>query len=208
MQITLTEALKEIKILDSRIDKATKAKLIGCSKKNNVVVFPSSNKTKEEFSNEIKSEFQRITDLIERRALLKTKLMEANAKVEVSVSGAKMTIASAIERKNTIYFSQNLVKEMKQQLSQAFNETKRSEDAIQQRYDDTISRMMEGKDSKVNEKDFSVIRSSFEEQLGLELIDPLKLEEQINKLETEIEDFLGNVDTALSIANATNFIEL
>lgn len=208
MKITLTEALKEIKTLDSRIAKATSQVFIGCSKKNDVVVYPKTNKTKAELSEDIKSAYQSVNDLLTRRTTIKTALMEANAKVQVTVNKQPMSIATAIEMKNSISFKQELLKQLQRQYSSALNEIQKADAQVLERYDDTIGRMMEGRDSKVNSNDFSVIRTNFEEQLSLTAVDPLGLESKIKELEEEIEGFLSNVDTVLSIANATNFVEL
>jgi hypothetical protein len=134
--------------------------------------------------------------------------MEANAKVFVEINKERMSIATAIEKKNSIGFKQELLNALRTQYLNALREIEKAQYQVQTRYDDTISKMMEGRDAKVNSNDFSVILTTLEDQLSLSLIDPIAIEQKIKDIESEIEGFLSNVDTALSIANATNFVEV
>lgn len=206
--MTLTETLKEIKVLDARILKATQQQFIGCSMQNDNVVYPRTSKTKKEFEDDIKSSFQSITDLIARRSKLKTALMKANNEVQVTVNKESMTIATAIEKKNSIGIQHSLLMTLKNQFASAMKEVDKAEQAIQKRYDETVDKMVEGGTTRPNEKDFEVIRTQYEKQLKLSLVDPVGMETKIVEMENEIEEFMSNVDTVLSIANATHSIEI
>ena len=40
------------------------------------------------------------------------------------------------------------------------------------------------------------------------IIDPIDIDKQISELETKIDSFEQNIDVALSVSNATTFIEI
>ena len=99
-KISITEALNELKLYDSKILKAiTNAKLVGAAKKfsDKVGVFK-----KEDFEDRAKASYQSVTDLIANRNALKSAIVKSNAITEVTVNGKTMTVAEAIERKNSI----------------------------------------------------------------------------------------------------------
>ena len=118
--ITITEALNELKLYDSKINKAiTNAKLAGAAKK-------SADKigvvTKDEFKEKAKSSYQSIVDLIENRNALKSAIVKSNAVTEVEIAGKKMTVAEAIERKNSISYDEDFLNIMKVQYVSASTE--------------------------------------------------------------------------------------
>ena len=65
-----------------------------------------------------------------------------------------------------------------------------------------------GKDIKANADDVKTISDGFNTRNEIKLIDPLNAKDLSAKLSNEVEDFLANVDVALSISNATQFIEI
>lgn len=206
--LTLTEALKEIKTLEARIQKASNAIFVGCTKKNGTVVLPSTSMNEGQLAQDISANYQSIKDLMARRNKIKTALVKANNSITVTVGSEQMSIASAIERKNSISFDFALIQSMQKQLSSALREIDRNDTLIQDKYDSTVRSLLEGKETKTQETEFEVIRTQYNNQLKLELVDPIGLEAEIKKIADAIETFQDNVDVVLSIANATNYIEI
>ena len=65
-----------------------------------------------------------------------------------------------------------------------------------------------GKKESSNAKDFEDTRMSYIDTNCYDLVDPLKLTQEIEKLEEEIAAFKTKVDSALSISNATTTITI
>ena len=100
-KMLVTQALNELKLLDSRIEDATNnAIFVIAAKKNEKKVNP--NLTKEDFEIRSKAFYQSIMDLIERRKKIKAAIVASNAVTKVTVHDEEMTVAEAIERKSTI----------------------------------------------------------------------------------------------------------
>ena len=95
-KISITEALNELKLYDSKINKAiANAKLASAAKKSSDKVGVVK---KEEFEERAKASYQSVTDLIANRNALKSAIVKSNAVTEVTINGKTMTVAEAIER--------------------------------------------------------------------------------------------------------------
>ena len=112
-KISITEALNELKLYDSKIMKAiTNAKLVGAAKKSSDKVGVVK---KDDFEERAKASYQSVTDLIANRNTLKSAIVKSNAVTEVTINGKTMTVAEAIERKNSIEYDEQLLNAMKTQ---------------------------------------------------------------------------------------------
>lgn len=206
-KMLVTQALNELKTLDSRIMRAinnatfvTSAKI--CEK--NV----TSNMSKEDFNTNAKSNLQSIDDLINRRKNIKAAIVASNAVTMVTVAGVEMTVAAAIERKTSIEYEKSLLKQMKNQYVSA----KQRVDMKNAEMESAIERLVAtafGKDSKTNIKsdDYSAIADPYKEKNEWALVDPVDVLNQITKREEEIDAFLSEIDSCLQISNCTNTIE-
>ena len=93
-KISITEALNELKLYDSKITKAiTNATLCGATKKSSDKVGVVK---KEDFEDRAKASYQSVTDLIANRNTLKSAVVKSNAVTEVTVDDKVMTVAEAI----------------------------------------------------------------------------------------------------------------
>ena len=116
-KISITEALNELKLYDSKITKAiTNATFCGAAKKSSDKVGVVK---KEDFDERAKASYQSVTDLIANRNSLKSAIVKSNAITEVTVADKVMTVAEAIERKNSIEYDETLLNEMKRQYANA-----------------------------------------------------------------------------------------
>lgn len=206
-KMLVTQALNELKLLDGRIDRAistgrfvTSAKLI--EKKVNSIT------TKEEFSELAKASIQSANDLIERRKKIKAAVVVSNAKTTVDVNGVMMTVADAIERKNSIEYEEDLLAKLKSQLSDANNTVMRKNIDMEVQINKIIEASY-GKDSKqkINPEDYDAIAKPYKLNNEYGLVDPLGIENLIRKMEEDIQGFKSNVDSALQISNCTTYIE-
>ena len=90
-KISITEALNELKLYDSKIRKAiTNAAFCGAAKKSADKVGVLK---KEDFEERAKASHQSVTDLIANRNSLKSAIVKSNAETMIEVAGKAMTRA-------------------------------------------------------------------------------------------------------------------
>lgn len=205
MKISITRALAELKLLDSRINnKIGNAIFIADKKKSANKI--NNTYTEDEFQGLVKSDHQSINDLINRRRLIKSKIVESNAKTMVDIAGEKMTVADAIERKSSIEYEKDLLDTMKRQLARVNHRVTEANEKMEMNLDRQLEAMMGSDGKKTNGmEEFS---ESYRKQNGYEVIDPLKLDKLVKGLEEKTENFEMNVDFVLSESNARNIIEM
>ena len=155
-KITITEALNELKLYDSKINKAiSSASFIGAKKKTNdkIGVVPT-----DKFISNAKAALQSVQDLIRNRNILKAAIVESNARTMLEVAGLKMTVAEAIERKTSIDYDKELLLAMKSQYATATATVRKENDKVDKKVDELISTLI-GKDTakKLDEADRSSI---------------------------------------------------
>lgn len=206
-KISVTEALNELKLYDSKIRKTiSNSVFCGAAKKSSdkVGVFK-----KDDFDERAKASHQSVTDLIANRNSLKSAIVKSNATTDVDVNGKIMTRAEAIERKNSIEYEELLLAEMKRQYANATTTVDKENKKVDIKVDELLTTLI-GKDSdkKLNKEDQEAIEKPYREKNEFVFIDPLKLYDKIQKLESDIDGFKSNVDTTLVLSNATSFIEV
>ena len=125
MSITVTRGLVELKTIDSRIKKALNAACF-------VTYKTGASDPKKKIT---PNHFQKITDMIEYRNRLKAAVVQSNAVTKVTINGQDYTVAEAIERKNSIEYQKNLLRALREQLSEANNYIERYNPKVQARLD-------------------------------------------------------------------------
>ena len=206
-KMLVTQALNELKTLDSRIMRSINSATFVTSAKiceKNV----TSNMSKEDFNKNAKADLQSIDDLISRRKNIKAAVVLSNAITMVTVANIEMTRAAAIERKTSIEYEKVLLRQMKNQYMSA----QQNVDRNNAKMEDSIEKLVNtafGKDSKTNIKseDYSAIADPYKEKNEWGLVDPIDILSQITKREEEIDAFINEVDSALQISNCTTYIE-
>lgn len=206
--MTIHRALAELKLIDSKIEKAISViEPTGVMQVNKLV---NNFYKKEDFENDAKSKFQSVIDLIERKNKIKSAIVTTNGVTEVEISGIKMTIADAINFKSIIVFKKNLIAT----LIKKHNAIK-SKFTIENEKIEKIAlenaKIMIGKEGdnkiKPTDEDVKNIIEPFVKRNEFHLVDPLKVEELTEKLQKEVSDFEVEVDAVLSEVNAITIIE-
>jgi sugar-specific transcriptional regulator TrmB len=198
MEISITRGLTELKTLDARINKAIGegnyiAMTVG---KKSVVGFP----TIEDFEKKAKSSLQSVQDLIKRRNAIKSAIVNSNATTKVTIAGQEMTVAEAIERKTSINYEKALLQKLVTDYNNTIRRFEQESSKVQERLDELLKTTY-GKDVKVSSDQYDSTAKPFLEQNEPKLIDPLKLREEIEKLDKSIAEFEMNVDFVLSESN-------
>lgn len=203
--MTIHEALSELKIIGDRIESAINKEFVTLNKKSNKKIdgIPI-----DDVVANIKSRYQKVNDLIKRRNAIKRAVSISNAKTEVVISGTSYTVAEAIEMKNSgIQYQEMLMKELTRQISNQRNGLQLENNEVYKKAEEYAVNSV-GKKENSNAKDFEDTRMSYIETNCYDLIDPLKLTQEIEKLEEEISAFKTKVDSALSISNAITTITI
>ena len=206
-RMCITEALVELKLYDSKINKAIDGTtFVGEKKKSANTVGAVS---VDAFNERAKAGYQSIIDLIKNRKELKAAIVQSNAVTKVTIAGVTYTVAEAIERKKSIDYEEALLLEMQNQWGETYTRYMSANLTV----DNQVNKMMEtflGKDGdkSVKEDNYNAIAGPYRAKNEHEMVDPLGLQEKIQKLSDEIEEFRAEVDTKLSISNAITYIEV
>lgn len=205
--ITVTEGLNELKLYDSKIEKAiNNLKLIGAKKKS---VDKVGVVNVEKFVADAKAAHQSIMDLIGNRNALKAAIVKSNAITYLEIGDQKMTVAEAIERKNSIQYEKELLLAMKAQYGSATVTVNKENAKVDNKVDELIQALV-GRDTtkKLDKDEQAAVEVPYRAKHEWELVDPLNLFDLMTKLEADIDTFESQVDGKLSLCNATTFIEL
>lgn len=202
-QISITRALAEVKLLNTRIENGTRVPFVGITvggKTTNGQELAST-------TSNLKANLQSVTDLIKRRQLVKSAIIQSNAITMVSINGQAMTVAEAIERKASIQYEQQLLNHLQAQLAQVRNTVERNNTAMQGRID-TMLQAADGKDRKATEEEMEAISKPYKASNITAPLDPNGLEDVIKKMEEDINGFLFEVDFSLSESNSKTLVEV
>lgn len=204
-KMTIQEGLNELKILDSRIEKALQER----NAYGAVVIGQATVKgfsSNESFVEKAKASFQSIQSLISRRSLIKNAIIKKNAEVVVEVAGKQMSLAEAINVKSYISEDKRLLALLTQQYNSLMYELEKAETTYRVKLDSHIENIV-GKDQKDKMDANKSIIEFFDEKNLPKFIDAINLKDTIEKMSSEIEEFEGKVDFILTRANIINEIE-
>ena len=199
-------ALAELKTLDSRIQKAARSATYCFANKH------SNGKkdgiTIDDYKNRMKSEFDSINTLINRRNALKRAVAFSNSVTKVTIDGVEYTVAEAIEMKNHGMDNYRvLLTAITANLAAAKNTIQdQNGDYLEKKANDYIIGFFGGKD-KADSETATSMRKAYIEENTYDFIDPLNIEDFKKKLEDKIASFEAEVDAALSVSNAITNIE-
>ncbi|MCA1064858.1 hypothetical protein QTG56_24940 (plasmid) [Rossellomorea sp. AcN35-11] len=205
-RMSIQEGLNEINTLESRIDKALSRRMqLGTVVIGDKTV--NGYKDNNEFEKAVKSTYDSVRALIERRTLIKRAIVKKNAEVEVSINGRTMTLAEAIDEKNQLIpFKESLLLEMQRQYTSLMKDLGEKQEYYRNKLDKHIETAV-GKDNKDKVTEDNAMLKFFKEQNEPVLIDPINLREQIDLLEDWITEFKEKYNNIMTAANVTNDIE-
>jgi len=195
-EMTVSEGLAKLKLLDKRIRKAMTSEYVG---------YKIGNKVQENFESEkAKSNYQSLNDLMKYRSNLKMAINESNLKTKVKVAGKKMTVLEAIEYKTTIQYKKEFLESVRRNYIQVQQKIEYRNEETQERLDSQVKSAFE----KASKKEIEDFTQTFLKNNSASLEDPLKIENLIESLDREIDEFESEVDFVLSTSNATTVIKV
>jgi hypothetical protein len=196
--MSIQRGLSELKLLDKRINNAMSgAKLISVRVGEKPVI---GYKDDEDFSVQANAKIDSITDLIKRRDAIKGAIVVANATTPVKVGDETMTIATAIERKDSIVHLKNLHNLLRNQYVTALNEYQRKDDSFKANLDKHLETLY-GKEGKAKGLENRDALKPFLDMNEPHLVDPLQLKQVMDKLQEQIDVFESECDLSLSEVN-------
>jgi hypothetical protein len=207
-KLNIHQALSELKTLDKRIEAAIKeAAWVIANKHSNGKIGGVDLK---EHTENIKSRYQNVTDLMARADAIKRAVVNSNAVTKVTIAGKEYTVAEAIELKNNgIQRKRFLMNQLNMDYLQAKGTADRSNGAeLERRADDYVRTMIGNTDVKGMTEEVKKMREDFIRAQTMELVDPIGVLKQIEQLNEEITAFETNVDAVLSVSNALTNIEI
>jgi hypothetical protein len=200
------QALAELKMMDKRIQAATREPewVVTNKHSNTKINGVEVDKVKED----IKSKHQKVLDLIHRRDAIKRAVVNSNAVTKVTVAGKEYTVAEAIDRKNNgVEYLKNLVLRMNHDyLTAKSNADRANGSELERRADDHVRIMVGNSDMKGATSEAVRLRNEFIVAQTTDIIDPIGVVGEMEKLNEEVNSFLMNVDAALSVSNALTVI--
>lgn len=206
--MNIHRALVELKLINDRITKEIGAtKFVVANKHSNTKIKGVS---VEDFSLDVRSRYQAITDLIRRRDAIKRAVTLSNAQKKVMVNGVEYTVAEAIEMKAR---GLNLIDQLKLRLTAQLSEAEKeadneNQDLLNYRADEYCRATFSATDMKSASKEVLNARETFIREQTMELVDPIRAREKIKLMDDFMDSFLAEVDSALSVSNATTEIEI
>lgn len=205
-KMTIHEALAELKIMDDRIVKALNAiPLVVANKHTNAKI---NGIAVSDYCGQMKAGYQKSVDLITRRNAIKRAVVLSNATTKVVVAGTEYSVAEAIEMKNHgVTYLRDLLNKMEMDYKRAQLEASRNNgDALENRADEYVRSLCGNTDMKNASDEVKKLRSDFIAAQTYELVDPIKVKEQMELLEQKISDFMTKVDAALRIGLSGEYV--
>ncbi len=204
-KLSIHRALTELKMLNHRIEAATnEVSTVLANRKSNSKI---NGVEIQEYEKQMQSSYDKVVGLIDYRNRIKSLVVASNARTKVAVGKEEMTVAEAIERKQSIQFEKKLLEVMQQQYRSAINMVAKENDALPAKLETYLINILGNKD-KQSPEEVKLHTETFMKRNEYELIDPMNVKKKIEALNSRIEEFESEVDAVLSESNATTFIEV
>lgn len=207
--MTIHRALSELKLIDSRIEKAIDSvEPTGLMQSGKLV---NGIHAKETFEKDIKAKYQSVTSLIERKNSIKSAIVIANGSTYVKVGDQKMTIADAINFKSLVSVKKNLIATLSDRHRYSVSKFTKENEKINNVALENAKIMLgkQGDDRvKPTDEDVKNIVEPFIKRNEYHLVDPLGVDKLTEELQNEVDEFESEIDAVLSEINAITTIEI
>lgn len=205
-KMTIHRGLAELKLIDAKITKQTSEVIpSGMYQKGKLI---NGYFTEDAFKEQAQSKYQSVVDLIARKGLIKSAIVNANGITSVKVGAVTMTIADAINQKAAIKFKKDLAAQLKRLHNASVGALNKNNEIVNQNLEVLLQNLFGKESTKVDTKDLDAVRVPYLEANTFHLFNPLDIDKKIEALEREVADFEMEVDAALSEVNAVTFIEV
>lgn len=202
-RMSITRALAELKLLDARITKHISEYQFVCVKTKKI----NSNTDTQAFMSQSVSNLQSVHDLIAYKNRIKTAIMNSNYKTTVKIGKTECSVVDAIEMKNTIHYREELLNTLRRQREQTHREYDKHKTTVKQSIDANIAQIC-SRDVKPDIKTIQDLTDMMWKNDPVEIVDGIGIDNVIDTLQNEVDEFLKNIDFVLSESNSITFIEV
>lgn len=213
--MTVQQALNELKVLDSRV--VTKVNNLGkettaVQAEGKLLGTQNSRKSVTEFLEDAVSKLQSANDLINYRRALKSAVLQSNAVTKVTVAEKDMTVAEAIEYKNSISLEWNLVRSIENGIHNAEISVSQYNDGVERKLERNIDSILGNEKDRKSQDELEVIETlranadKSKAEIAVPKVGKVDLVDYIANKREELEDFESNVDFILTASNVTTTI--
>lgn len=207
-KMTVHQALCDVKVASSKINDAIAGANFVCANRANAMRVDGIKQ--EEYENNAKEDYQRITDLIRRTEAIKKAINQYNAEHKVMIGNKEYTVAEAIymmqrgmeSKKHLIHSMQRALNTADREIAAANGEKL---DAAAER---NAATQFGGEKNQKSSDDYRQFINKYKEENQLVLIDPLGIRDKIKELQDWVDGFTSMVDAAIQTANATTEITI
>lgn len=207
-QYSIHRCLIELKTMEGRIEKAiANGHFIGCMKTGAPKV-SGTMLTKEDFESKVESSVQSIDALIRRAENIKDAVVNSNAVTTIVVVGETMTVASAIERKNSIKLQKKYLRNLKMAYTNAFSCIESNNEDMEEALERQIMAMIGSDKSKANSEEITTYSKTYRDSHTWVEVNPLNIRELIVAKELAIDEFEKEIDYKLSTSNAVTMVDI
>lgn len=215
-RMLVTQALDERDLLVKKItDKIVKASFVDTVKPNEDKVF-ESRLSRTEFTDQAKSTFQQINDLIDRYQRIDAAIDASNASTKIATSYGEFTVAGAISLRSRLRsdksgnlstdFEACLQRKLQNDLMKKLQYAEMKNKQLQETAESMRLSIL-GKDSKVKDDKPLEVVNAYVKENTTELVDPLDAQKTIERLKEKQITLLAELDTQIKVSNATTFVE-
>jgi len=206
MEMTLTRALNEVKLIEKKIMKYAGSDLTWVSISKNGKIGPRAIDA-QKLESVVKENKSSFVDLVTRRNMIKRRILTANNSTTLTVDGVMYSIAEAIDLKSFIETEKIVYRTMIAQIRNVDANFVDQQEAVDDLVERTITNALQG-DGKKDPTLVSGIEKSVRDNNKIVLEDPCGIREwATNKLES-VDTFLNEIDFSLSEINATTKISV
>lgn len=210
VSITVTQGLRERKVLRDRISRSINEGVF-VSVVEGEAKRPASKAYRdlESLKATIQSSTDSVNGLINRYNAIVDALIASNASTTVTIAGVSMTVAAAIERRNSFEMSLNFLNAIQNQHNRCVTEVNTKQVVLDRAIE---SRILNNKTDSMDAAQVQQVsldaKTVLDRESKPEVYDPMKNAENLKGLRSEAEAFMDELETQLNIVNATTMISV
>ena len=216
IRITIHRALAKIKTTEKRIHALLQEGTFVSSVVGQTQVTPSGRSVKD-VSAEIRSNYDSIVALLDNYEALKLAVIRSNSGITKETSGLEetkigdrnMLVAEIIaKQKYVMPLRKAFIGTLSRRLDSISREIEKNNVRVRDNLPNVLSNIANGSKETLTEAQVSSITETYYQNNSCFLVDPLKLQETIKKLQKDYDEFTDEADSRLSEVNALKLIEV
>lgn len=211
MKYTITRALAELKLLKNRYTKEVYNLNLIAIKHGSILRSPYSQYKPEDFEKQAKAEYQSVCDLEKRIEEIKNKIDVSNFTTKVIIGEREMTIQEVLNYKNNVLGLKrarlNILMDQKRKSTSEYDRAVSENKTIVEKFVSDKNSIPAVATKSISDTQGEAV-NALEKYYAIETVDPININEEIEKLSKEIETFEHNIDFILSESNSVTTIEI